>query len=268
MMLSWLLKFVFPPPPSAFITSMSVISSVSLANAGFSELRGSHLQYSKFWNVGSGKKLTGKEIKLSSRTGMFFFYAPACLVAAASLVLFPDEGLRFMLVTSALTVHFLKRVLEVLFVHKYSGSIDLDSAILITFSYSISTVSIIYAQHLTRGMPEPQLDLTYAGVVLFLVGICGNFYHHHLLSKLRESGDRGYKIPKGGLFNLVICPHYFFEILIFMGISFTSQTVYAFSFTIGTIFYLMGRSYATRKWYVSKFDNFPKEIKCLIPYIA
>ncbi|MBA0571140.1 hypothetical protein Golob_004730, partial [Gossypium lobatum] len=77
--------------------------------------------------------------------------------------------------------------------------------------------------------------------------ISGNFYHHYLLSKLRTKGDKEYKIPKGGLFELVICPHYLFEILEFLGISLISQTLYSFSVTLGSALYLMCRSYVTRK---------------------
>ncbi|KAF8395500.1 hypothetical protein HHK36_019446 [Tetracentron sinense] len=266
-MIPMLLKFVFPPPSSLFITAMSVIGVASLAGTGYSETRGKHLQYSKFWNVNS-QKTTRNEIKLSSRTGMLMFYTPAFLAGVAAFALFPDEGFRFFLVSSALTIHYFKRVFEVLFVHKYSGGMGLDTVILISPGYLISTATIIYTQHLTRGVQEPPLDLKYLGVVLFLVGISGNFYHHYILSKLREKGgEKGYKIPQGGLFDMVICPHYLFEILGFVGISFISQTVYAFSVTIGSIFYLLGRSYATRKWYLSKFENFPKEVKALIPYV-
>jgi steroid 5-alpha reductase family enzyme len=143
----------------------------------------------------------------------------------------------------------------------------LDSAILISLSYFVTTVTMIYAQTLTQGIPEPQVDLKYPGILLFLIGISGNFYHHYLLSKLRGEGEREYKIPKGGLFELVICPHYLFEIIGFLGISFISQTSYAISFTLGTIFYLMGRSYATRRWYLSKFEDFSEDVKALIPYL-
>lgn len=143
----------------------------------------------------------------------------------------------------------------------------LDSAILISLSYFLSTATTIYSQYLTQGMSEPPVDLKYPGIFLFLVGISGNFYHHFLLSKLRKEGDKEYKIPKGGLFDLVICPHYLFEIIGFVGISFMSQTLYAISFTLGTIFYLVGRSYATRRWYCSKFEDFSEDIKALIPYV-
>lgn len=137
----------------------------------------------------------------------------------------------------------------------------------ISLSYFLSTTTLIYNQQLVQQLPQPPIHLNYIGIPLFLLGIAGNFYHHYLLSKLRSNGEKQYKIPQGGLFSLVICPHYLFEILEFWGISCISQTLYAFMFTMGTTIYLIGRSYATRKWYDSKFQDFPKDIKALIPYI-
>ena len=137
--------------------------------------------------------------------------------------------------------------LQVLFIHKYSSRMILDSVILISFTYLSSTASMIYVQHLTQGFSEPEIDLKYPGIVLFLIGICGNFYHHYILSKLRNEGEREYKIPKGGLFGLVICPYYLFEILLFIGFSLISQTLHALSITTGIVSYLMGRSCATKR---------------------
>ncbi|TKY46031.1 Steroid 5-alpha-reductase DET2 [Spatholobus suberectus] len=264
MVMSVLFNLIFPPPASLVVSGMSVISLVSLANAGFSEIRGKHLNYSKFWNANPTGK---KQIKLSSKAGMLLLYTPAFLAGLASFWIFPHEGVRSTLLQSALTLHFFKRVFEVLFIHKFSGGMLLDSAIPITLSYFLSTATMIYAQHLTQGLPEPPINLLYPGIVLFLVGIIGNFYHHYLLTKLRGKGEKEYKIPKGGLFELVICPHYLFEIIVFYGVSFISQTLYAFSFAVGTTFYLLGRSYATRKWYLSKFEDFPVDVKAVIPFV-
>ncbi|KAM3282677.1 very-long-chain enoyl-CoA reductase isoform X1 [Capsicum chacoense] len=266
MVLSTFFKFLYPPPPSLFITTMSFISFASLANAGFSEIKGKNMQYSKF--SGTTKiENDEKKARIDSKKGMLLLYSPAFLAAVSSFAIFPYDDLRFALVCSALTIHFFKRVLEVLFVHKYSGSMDIEATIVISSSYFLSTVIMIYCQHLTQGLPEPSIDLRYSGFIIFLVGIIGNFYHHILLSNLRTKGEKEYKIPQGGLFDFAICPHYLFEILIFVGISCTSQTLYAISFTLGTALYLMGRSIATRRWYKSKFDDFPKAIKALIPYI-
>ncbi|GAB4836206.1 hypothetical protein Ancab_001122 [Ancistrocladus abbreviatus] len=262
-------RFLFPPPPSIFVTSMSVISFAGLANTGFKEIKGIHLQYSKLWNAKNSLNEPGpkQHISVPSRIGMLILYTPAFLFGAAAFFLFPDEGLKFFLLRLALTIHFLKRVLEVLFVHKYSGGMNLFDVLLISVSYFSATATMIYAQHTSWDFPEPSVNLTYAGIVLFLLGIGGNFYHHYILSTLRKKGEKEYKIPSGGLFNLVVCPHYLFEVLVFVGITFIAQTLYSLSFTLGTVLYLMGRSYAIRKWYVSKFEDFPTRVKAIIPYL-
>lgn len=161
--------------------------------------------------------------------------------------------------------HFIE---QVMFIHKYSGGMAVDSAFVISSSYFSSTALMLYSQNLTLGLTEPSFDMKFAGILMFVVGIIGNLYHHILLAKLRnEDGKKEYKIPKGGLFDIIICPHYLFEILVFWSFFLISQTIYSFSFAMGTMFYLIGRSYATRSWYLSKFDDFPKHIKALIPFV-
>ncbi|KAF7132750.1 hypothetical protein RHSIM_Rhsim09G0139900 [Rhododendron simsii] len=254
---------MYPPPPAtSYTTAMALVTVVSMASAAISET-GRQLQYSKFWNVGAKKSTP----KLPGKMGMLLMYTPAFLIGLASFGIFPNEGLRFVLLKLALTIHFFKRLCEVLFVHKYSGPMFLDIAIAISLSYFIQAATMIYAQHLTQGLQEPLIDLKFVGIPIFLVGLSGNFYHHYLLSKLRGEGEKGYKIPRGGLFNLLICPHYLFEILGFIGVSCIAQTLYAFSYTLGSAMVLMGRSYATRKWYLSKFEDFPKDVKAFIPFV-
>ncbi|XP_062091671.1 uncharacterized protein LOC133797693 [Humulus lupulus] len=280
------LKLVFPPPPSIFLNTLSLISIPSFALGGLSEFRGNNMPYSKFFTNNTNnnnnnnhvtatnlqKQSSSQEKKtkeVSSRLGMLICYTPAFLASLAFYLLFPQESynLRMLLLSSALALHFFKRIFEVLCVHKYSGSMALKTAMTIGISYLSSTASMIYAQHLSQGLAEPPIDLKYIGSLLFLIGLSGNFYHHYLLSKLREKGEKKYKIPKGGLFGLVICPHYMFEIIEFLGFFFISQTLHSFSIAIGTMFYLVGRSVATRRWYLTKFESFPQHVKALIPYV-
>ncbi|CAI9091431.1 OLC1v1026465C1 [Oldenlandia corymbosa var. corymbosa] len=232
---------------------------LSKLRSGGQEIVGNHLKYSKF--------AAGGGIKLSSRTGMLLLYSPASLAGLATFFIFPGGGIRFLLLKLAVTIHFSKRVLETLFVHKYSGVMMLDSAIIISSSYCFAAAAMIYIHRMTLGVAEPLIDLKYLGVFLFLVGIFGNFYHHLLLANLRANNEKGYKIPTGGLFDLVVCPHYLFEIIGFIGISFISQTLFSYTCAVGVALYLIGRSYTTRKWYISKFDNFPQNVKALIPFV-
>jgi len=114
MVMSMFFNFMFPPPPSIFVTAMSIISFVALANYGISEIRGKHLNYSKFWNANNNKTNSGKQIKLSSKVGMLLLYTPAFLAGAVSFWIFPNEGLRSTLLQGALTLHYFKRVFEVI----------------------------------------------------------------------------------------------------------------------------------------------------------
>ncbi|OEL22684.1 hypothetical protein BAE44_0016297 [Dichanthelium oligosanthes] len=202
---------------------------------------------------------------------MLVCYVPALVAVLASFgVPGAVDGARAQLLSAALAVHFLKRVLEVLFVHRYSGSMPLATALLISSSYLFIGVAMIYVQHLSYNLPEPAVNLLYPGLLVFAVGITGNFYHHYLLSRLRDGGggdDKGYKIPRGGLFELVACPHYLFEIIGFFGLAMMSQTVYALTVAFGSAVYLACRSSATRRWYASKFEEFPARVKALVPYV-
>ncbi|KAG2633477.1 3-oxo-5-alpha-steroid 4-dehydrogenase 1-like [Panicum virgatum] len=199
---------------------------------------------------------------------MLVFYSPALVVALVSLAVSGAvEGARERILCAAFAAHLLKRVLEVLFVHRYSGSMPLGTALLISSGY-LFLLAMIYVQRLTRGLPEPAVDLLYPGVLVFAVGNTGNFYHHLLLSRLRAGGgDKEYKIPRGGLFELVASPHYLFEIVTFFGFAMISQTVFALVVAVDSAVFLAGRSSATRKWYVSKFEEFPARVKALVPYV-
>ncbi|XP_071732064.1 uncharacterized protein [Rutidosis leptorrhynchoides] len=254
--------------PSIWVTLATIVTLISTVYLGIAEVIGNHLEYSKFANSSSTKKPSTKQgIKLSSRIGMLILYTPAFLAGVVAFFLLPGGDLRFFLVKLAVTFHFFKRDFEVLFVHKYSGGMILGSIILISIFYFYVATSMIVVHYLSMSLDEPSIDLKYIGSIMFIVGIIGSFYHHNLLSKLRKEGEKEYKIPQGGLFGLVICPHYLFEIVIFWGLSFISQTPMAFVIALGDSCYLIGRSYETRKWYVNKFDDFPERIKCVIPYV-
>ena len=126
---TWL-PFLYPPPASVYVAAMSTVSLLSMANAGLAELRGNHMAYSKFWHVvaagaGGGKQRQrggGGGALLKSRDGMLVAYAPALAAAAASFAV-PGavDGTRAQILSAALAVHFLKRVLEVTINRAYPG---------------------------------------------------------------------------------------------------------------------------------------------------
>ncbi|GJS18162.1 mutator type transposase [Tanacetum coccineum] len=118
-------NFMFDEP-STWISVMTLVTLISTVYLGFAEMVGNHLEYSKF--ASSGNKLVAKQgVKISSRTGMLMLYTPAFLAGLVSFFVLPGGDLRLVLLKFAVTVHFFKRDIEVLFVHKYSGNMILDS---------------------------------------------------------------------------------------------------------------------------------------------
>ncbi|CAL5076746.1 unnamed protein product [Urochloa decumbens] len=274
---------MWPPPflypPSAFVAAASLVAVFSLASLGLSELRGEHVAYSKFSHAGGGGQQRGGGggggALLPGRTGMIVSYVPALVaVLAAFAVPGAVDGARAQVLCAALAAHFLKRVLEVLFVHRYSGSMPLGTVVQISTCYLLYVIMLVNTQRLSRGLPDPAVDTLYPGVLVFAVGIAGNFYHHLLLSRLRAAaagggggGGKGYKIPRGGMFELVACPHYLFEIVAFFGLAMIGQTAFALALAVGTAAFLACRSWETRKWYAAKFEEFPERIRALVPYV-
>ncbi|OMO58388.1 trans-2,3-enoyl-CoA reductase, partial [Corchorus olitorius] len=78
-------------PPSLFLTVLSVLTWASMANSGLAEVKGKHVQYSKFLGVGS-QASKSSHIMLSSRAAMVLVYAPSLINGVVSFIVFPGEG--------------------------------------------------------------------------------------------------------------------------------------------------------------------------------
>jgi protein-S-isoprenylcysteine O-methyltransferase Ste14 len=212
------------------------------------------LNYSKF-SSGPG---------IPSRTASFILYfLPIVAATAAAWSYLPAASPIQLVVYGAIVFHFAKRIFETLFLHKYSGTVDIKTLVIITTTYSIIAGTLCFLNR----QPLPAMDVWfYAGMVLFLAGEAGNFYHHKLLADLRKK-RAGYHIPEGGLFKYVACPHYLFELIAWLGIVLLSRHLFALLALITATAYLSARSIKTRTWYLEKFAEYPKERKRLIPLL-
>lgn len=154
---------------------------------------------------------------------------------------------------------------QCMFIHKFSGYMNVNSMLFICSAYAAICGLLLATQVVSSSLAAPSLDLKWLGLSIFLVGIVGNGYHHWLLANLRKDGEKEYVVPQGGLFGLFVCPHYIFEMVTFLGIALMSQTVVGWSVVMLVLFYLTGRSIASKQWYMKKMDGFPKDRSVLIP---
>ena len=206
-----------------------------------------------------------KGVTISGRDNMLLIYTPALLLNAIYLYRLEKEY-TITLLTSTLTLHFLKRVLETLFLHKYSTKVNPGLGAFIGIYYA-AVCWIILHFHKSAYVTSIDIYNVSAGITFFIFGETGNFYHHFLLARLRDDSNQEYKIPRGGLFAFVTCPHYLFELIAWLGIALISQEVHSFLVLTSMSSYLMGRSVAQTKWAQKNIKNYPKDRKNIVPFI-
>lgn len=161
------------------ITALQCLNLLSAANEVSSPT-----PYSKF-----GPQ-TSSATALPSRSAMLLIYAPAAVTSAAFFGVAPATNGREALVAAMLFAHFGKRVLEVLFVHVYSGAADGRISAFIGTFYALVAALICKMQATVPASlyaaPAATTVLP-AALALFVVGQAGNLYHHRLLAKLRTN---------------------------------------------------------------------------------
>lgn len=238
-------------------TAPQIVTTMLLLSAPlvfFGEARGwMAMGYSKF--TPDGARFT-----LPSRTGMLVIYAPAALMAplVAWGLGWPDS--RWHTVVLALvTMHFVKRCAETLWVHRYSGEAQLSSVVFISFAYSTYAWLLISvaATEVPAGRTTSPVFTTWLapGLTLWAIGTLGNAWHHLLLARLRSDGSSGYVVPRGGLFRWVACPHYTFELLAWLGLALLFRHVSAWVLLLSMTAYLSGRAHRTLGWYRSTLGS-------------
>eukprot|EP00043_Microstomoeca_roanoka_P013419 m.131481 g.131481 ORF g.131481 m.131481 type:complete len:142 (-) comp15745_c0_seq3:1788-2213(-) len=105
------------------------------------------------------------------------------------------------------------------------------------------------------------------GALLFISGMAINMHSDYTLINLRKDGSSGYKIPQGGFFEYVSGANFFGEILEWTGYAIASWSFPAFAFAIFTFCNIAPRGYQHHKWYLSKFENYPKQRRAVIPFL-
>ena len=175
-------------------------------------------------------------------------------------------------------VHYAKRCIEVLFVHHYTDTSRVETICALSIcgwyvSNVLVTIWLAEQAHACGGPPAGRA-IRLTGTGLWILGEASNGYHHLLLRWLRtrdrqpaRPGASKYKLPVGGLFAYVAAPHYFFELVNWLGVSLLCGHSVVWVMHGCNMTYLAGRAVQTTRFYRKKIDNYPKDRKHIFPLI-
>ncbi|VDO83476.1 unnamed protein product, partial [Soboliphyme baturini] len=113
----------------------------------------------------------------------------------------------------------------------------------------------------------------FLGLSGFLLAEYGNLSVHLLLRDLRPPGSTERRIPEPnsnwctGLFRLVCCPNYTYEVLAWLSFSVMTQCLPALIFTLAGGYQMTVWAIGKRRAYLKEFPNFPRNRKAIFPYL-
>lgn len=107
------------------------------------------------------------------------------------------------------------------------------------------------------------------GVAVWTLGLYINYDADHILRNLRQPGETGYKIPRGGMFDYVSGANFFGEIIEWLGFALAmGGALPGVTFAFATAANIGPRAITHHQWYLQKFKGeYPKERKALIPFL-
>jgi 3-oxo-5-alpha-steroid 4-dehydrogenase 1 len=101
------------------------------------------------------------------------------------------------------------------------------------------------------------------GTLLFVTGAAINITADYYLISLRKPGEIGYKIPNHFLFRNCSAPNLGGEIIAWAGFAILCWNLAGLAFFIWTCANLIPRALAHHRWYMERFDDYPKHRRAL-----
>jgi len=241
-------------PAITFVVVQLLLAAILVVGEVSGRLR---LPYSRF----------GTGVGVDSRTGLALAYTtPIIIYVAFWIEGGAPQSPYHLVVLGAFLFHFIRRILEILFVNSYSRPTPLRALVPIALLYGGVAASSAFFQVHTSGQSTSSPTFV-LGTVVFGLGELLNGYHHWLLARLRPPGVHTYFMPRGGLFGWVASPHYFGEILSFVGYAMMSDLLPVWGNALVVSTYLSSRANSTLKWYQGKMPRqIPTGWRRIVPF--
>lgn len=173
------------------------------------------------------------------------------------------------------TFHYAKRLLETIFVHRFSHSTMpiLNLFKNCTYYWGFAFFVGYFVNHPLYTRPYFGNAQIGAGLVLFVLSELGNLSIHLALRDLRPPGTKVRKIPFPTsnpftqLFRFVSCPNYSYEFYAWAGFTLMTQCLPAAMFTGAGFFQMTMWALGKHRNYKKEFADYPRGRKAIIPFL-
>lgn len=170
--------------------------------------------------------------------------------------------------------HFVKRLLETIFVHRFSHATMPLFNLFKNCGY-YGGFGVLVGYFINHPLYTPPLfgdAQIYTALGFFVFNEYGNYVIHCALRDLRPPGTKERKIPyptshpMTKLFRLVSCPNYTYEVGSWMAFCVMTQTLTAILFTLAGFYQMAVWAIGKHRNYRKEFKDYPKGRKAIIPF--
>jgi very-long-chain enoyl-CoA reductase len=167
--------------------------------------------------------------------------------------------------------HFARRAAEAAWLHRYGKTAVPVADVVTEYVYYWGFAAWNAWSLTSRTYAQPPAWLIGLGALVFVGAELGNARAHRMLRDLRPAGTKLRVIPRGFLFERVSCPHYFFEILSWVGFALLAETWASRAFLVVGAGILGAWAHTRHVAYRKDFDGhegrekYPDSRRALIP---
>ncbi|XP_043092747.1 polyprenol reductase [Puntigrus tetrazona] len=201
-----------------------------------------------------------------------------CFLTGRPRAAWNELHLSVLLLQVLLWVHSLRRLLECLFVSVFSNGVIHAVQYAFGLCYYVLlglTVLCINSSLPRSGSLVNQLTWHHViGILLFIWASLVQNQSLSLLAKMRTDSSGkvatlAHKMPRGGWFELVSCPHYLAELLIYVAMNVCCGCS-SLTWWLVVLYVLCNQALAAHlchEYYRSKFETYPPKRKAFIPFL-
>ncbi|XP_078573646.1 very-long-chain enoyl-CoA reductase-like isoform X2 [Branchiostoma floridae x Branchiostoma japonicum] len=202
---------------------------------------------------------------------LLFYLRPAFIYGVTKAKTHPVVHIAF----ACWTFHYVKRVLETQFVHRFShGTMPIRNLFKnCSYYWGFAAFVSYYINHPLYTPPAYGDLQVYSALAGFVINELGNLSIHLAFMNMRPPGTKTRSIPYPtgnpftSLFSLVSCPNYTYEVGSWVCFTIMTQCFPALLFTVAGFYQMTVWAIGKHRNYLKEFSNYPRSRKPIIPFL-